>query len=541
MKPLAPMSEERGATLVITLLVMLLVFVLGSALATSMLAEIASSANYRSRGESLWQAESGLERTAVDLLADPDWARQMVDYSTIPMVVTASFPVSSTFNGETVNYDLSGGAVVPKYYDLGGVVVLDNGSFQRQIFMPPISIAPANGSGTKARLVIPIGATGFAGLGEPSTSRVRSDMSIVVRRLTVWDNAVFGGAGQGGNSINGNVQVRGSMHIIGEATDVIESNGTAWVMNSYQDLLADYGPEGAKLPALPLQDINGEMVQTLDAEVRVKHGTINLGGFATWGLPDVTGNAFKETLDGFYNDATLNLSGSASVNYDEVGNYDAVDIAFPTLDDPYFDAATSTLYASHRGYLNANSLLLPVNEISVDTPAFNLDDGNGNSAQWNPGSGELRITGIVRTNGDLDIAKKNNPVDYRGTGTLFANGGSVHIHDNLLPTGDYLDTGSPNVHNLGIIADTNLEIATGPGESAIKVMAAMYAEEYTNIAKQTNVAGAIVADSFDLGNQVPSVWQVPKLGVNLPPGMPGSDPLLFVTGADITNWYHVRR
>ena len=75
----------------------------------------------------------------------------------------------------------------------------------------------------------------------------------------------------------------------------------------------------------------------------------------------------------------------------------------------------------------------------------------------------------------------------------------------------------------------------------IKVMAALYAENSASVSKQTNVAGALVAQAFDLGNQVPSVWQVPTLGTHLPPGMPGADPMLFVTGADVTNWYHVRR
>ena len=68
----------------------------------------------------------------------------------------------------------------------------------------------------------------------------------------------------------------------------------------------------------------------------------------------------------------MNLSGFATVNSDEEGGYDATGIAFPTLDDPYFHAATSTLYGTHRAFLNANSFLLPVNEISVDTPAFNV-------------------------------------------------------------------------------------------------------------------------------------------------------------------------
>ncbi|MGD8329392.1 MAG: pilus assembly PilX N-terminal domain-containing protein [Acidobacteriota bacterium] len=536
------LADSTGATLLITLLVMLMVFALGATLASSMLTEITSSANYRTRGAALWQADAGLERVAMDLLADPQWAREMVDYSTLPMTVTNFFPMNSTINGMTVTYtDDGSGQPVPQFYALGNPVTLDDGSFQRQIFMPPVSIEAANGSGTKAWLIVPVGAQGNSGVVEPSTTRVHADMRVVVRRLTIWDNAIFGGASQGGNSINGNVQVRGSMHVVGPASDIINSGGTAFVMNSYRNWLIDYGPEAAKLPPLPVQEFNGEMVQTLDSEVRVKAGTINLSGTVQWGLDDVTGNAFKETLDGFYSDATLNLNSiDAEVNADDEGPYDAPGIAFPTLDDPYYDASTATNYATHRDYLNNNSLLLPVNEISVDTPAFNLNDGLGNSIQWNPVTGEMHITGIVRTNGDLDLAKNNNPVHYTGTGTLYSSG-TVRIHSNLLPTGDYLNLANPTPNDLGIIADTDLHLATGPGESQIKVMAALYCEDKTWVNKQTNVAGALVSDEFDLGNQVPSVWQVPILSTNLPPGMPGADPLLFVPAADITNWYQVRQ
>ena len=539
--PSLSLHSQRGAAFLVTLMVMLIVFILGSALATNMLTEITVSGNFRSRGAALWQADSGLERVAVDMTADPGWARDMIDYSTLPMTLANPFPTTVVINGITANFTSDGsGSVVPQYYALGGPVILDDGNFTRELFMPPRSISPANGSGTKGWLLVRTGATGNSGIGETATQSVRSDLRVTVRRLTVWDNAIFGGAGQGGNAINGNVQVRGSMHVIGQPGDVINSGGTAYVMNSYANLLADYGAEGAKLPALPTVSYNGEMVESLDAEVRVKQGTINLSGTVLWGQDDVSGNGYKETLDGFYNDATLNLNSVDSGVYaDENGNYDAAGIGFPTLDDPYYDASTGTLYAQHRVYLAANSLALPVANISVDTPAFNVSDGMGNSAQWDPVTGELAISGIVSVVGDLDLGKKNFDVSYSGTGTLYATG-DVRIHSNLLPTGDYLNTGAGTVHNLGVIADANMELATGGGEAAIKVMAALYAEGETTISKQTNVAGAVVAQAFDLGNQVPSVWQVPKLSTNLPPGMPGANPMLFVNGVAITNWYHAR-
>lgn len=533
------LADPTGSTFLITLMVMLLVFVLGSALATNMLTEITSSANYRTRGAALWQADSGLERTASDLLADASWAQGMVDFSTLPMVIANPFPMSSTINGTVVNYTDDGtGQPVAQYYDVGGPVALDAGTFQRQIFVPAPSITAVNATGTKAWLLLPVAATGNSGGAEASTAQVRSDLRLEVRRLTVWDNAVFGGAGQGGNAINGNVNVRGSMHVIGTPTDLIDFGGGAYIGNNYDNWFGEWGAAGSKLPPLPQQEFNGEMVDTLSAEVRVKQGTVDFSGTSEWGKTDVTGDTDKETLDGFYTDATVN--NPSAIHADETGDYDATGIGFPTLDDPYFDASTSTMYATHRSYLNATALTIPVNDISNTTASFNYSDANGNSISWNQATGAMSVTGIVRVEGDLDLAVKNYPVTYSGTGTIYSTG-SVHIRSNLLPTGDYLDTSAPTVHNLGIIADTDMHLATGGGESQIQVMAALYAENATYINKQSDIAGAVVAQAFDLGNQVPSVWQVPRLGTNLPPGMPGSAPMLFVTGADVTNWYHVRQ
>ncbi len=537
------LTDEGGAALMITLMVMLLVFVLGSALTTSMLTEINTAANYRSRGAALWQADAGLERVAADLLADPTWARNMVNFSSIPMVVANPFPMSSTINGMTVAYtDDGSGNPVPQYYDLGGTITLDDGSFTRQLFMPPTSIVSANGPGTKAWLTIPVGAVGAHGVVEASTTAVRSDMRVIVRRLTVWDNAVFAGAGQSGATINGNVQIRGSLNIASSPATNTTMGGTAFILNHYRDAsdAQNFGAYAVKLPPVPMVTYNGELVQSLGAEVRIQDGTIDLSGSVMWGEPDVTGNGYKEEIDGFYHDATLTLSGSAEINSINTGAYDAPGLNFPSLSDPYYDAATSTQYATHRDYLNTQAYTIPVTEISDNTPSFNYDDGAGNRAIWNQGSGTLTIEGLIRVPNDLDLATKEDGVEYDGTGTIYAVG-DIRIHGDVLPKAQYLVTNGANIDNLGLIADNDMDLASGPGESAIKVMAALYADARTTVKKQTSVAGALVANYFDMGNQVPRVFQAAGLSNNLPPGLPGSDPMLFVTGADVLNWYHARQ
>ena len=535
------LKEESGAALIITLLVTMIVFALGSALATAMLAEITTSANYRNRGAALWQADSGLERVAADLLADPTWARGMVDYSTIPLTLVTGFPTSTTINGMTVNFQISGGQVVPQFYDLGNTVTLDDGSFDRQIFMPPTSITPANGPGTKAWLIVPVGGRGNSGIVEPSTASVRTDMRVIVRRLTVWDNALFGGSNQVGNSINGNIQVRGSVHIKGAPGKTVDMGGTAFILNHYRDAdtNSNFAADWVKLPPVPMINLNGEVVQSLGAELRVEQGDVDLGGSVLWGEQDVTGNIYMEEVDGVYSDAPIALSGSAEINAADEGPYDATGLPFPTLADPYYHAPTSTNYATHRQFLDTNSLTIVENDISDNTASFNHSNAFG-SIDWNQGTSTLTISGIVRVNGDLDLAKKNRPIEYDGRGTLFAVG-DVDIHDDVLPKDNYLQTSTMTYDNLGIIADDDINIATGGGETWLKVMAALYAENETTVRKQSRIAGAIVTKFFDMGNNVPRIFQAANLSHNLPPGMPGGDPMLFVTGADVTNWYQIRQ
>ncbi len=533
--------DQTGGALIITLLVTMIVFALGSALSTSMLSEITTSANYRNSNAALWQADSGLERVAADLLADPTWARGMVDYATLPMSIVTSFPTSTTINGMSVTFQVSGGQVVPQFYDLGNRVTLDDGSFMRRIFMPPTSITPANGPGTKAWLVVPVGGRGTSGAIEPSNTETRTDMRVVVRRLTVWDNALFGGSNQVGNQINGNVQVRGSVHIKGAPGKTVDMGGTAFILNHYRDADQNdnFDLDWIKLPNVPMVNLDGEVVQSLGAELRVEQGDVALSGSAMWGEPNVTGNIYKEEVDGVYSDAPVALSGSATIDASDEGDYDATGMPFPTLSDPYYHAPTATNYATHRQFLDTNSLTIVESDFSVNTPSFNHSNAFG-SIDWNQATGVLTVDGIVRVNGDIDLAVKNGPILYEGTGTLYAVG-DVRVHDDVLPVDNYLQTNTLTYDNLGIIADNDLHIATGGGETWLKIMAAMYAENETVVRKQSRIAGAIVTQYFDMGNNVPRIFQAANLSTNLPPGMPGGDPFLFVTGADLTNWRQVRR
>jgi len=110
-----------------------------------------------------------------------------------------------------------------------------------------------------------------------------------------------------------------------------------------------------------------------------------------------------------------------------------------------------------------------------------------------------------------------------GKGTLYVTG-SVYIHDNVLPPDDSF----PTVSCMGIIAGSDIELATGSGESHILTAGAFYAANQIRSGKQTQHAGTFVANYFDMGSQVPKIYQVPLLERNLPPGLPGGDRYFFI-------------
>ena len=69
--------------------------------------------------------------------------------------------------------------------------------------------------------------------------------------------------------------------------------------------------------------------------------------------------------------------------------------------------------------------------------------------------------------------------------------------------------------------------------SQLQIMGAFYAQGTIKTMKQTNVMGTFVANYFDMGSQVPSIFQVPTLADNLPLGMIANYPLLTL---ELESW-----
>ena len=548
------LKSDKGSALVTGLIVMMMVAMLGCAYITLSMNNLLRVGRDERRATAFYLAEAGLEYVIAQVIAQAESTG----------VITAQ-----TINTTSQLNQLCSGAT-------------------GQVVVAPDAGAPTLGTVTSSA----------TNRGITETIRVR----LKIKSVGIWNNAIFAGIGQSGRGINGNVDIRGSVHILGEgdpysdlngngqrdavAEPYVDSNGNGiydsgepftdtdgngvWsdvepyqdnnlngmydppltatelatsmsgdanIGNNYSGLSAEL--QGRISPLIP-QQVGSEWVQTLEAELRVKHGKVNISGSASVGNPDVPFNLFKETVDGVYvNDGWGGTRGASSV-YSDNGTSQGYDLGdrvdFPGLLDPYTDPVTGTEYSSHEAYLDAHSLVIPVNMIKSGTTSFSYSDGAGNSVSWNDATRTLTLSGPcpiiqIGSGADLNLGSKDFPIYFSGEGTIFCKG-SIKVHGSVMPK-----TMFPTTDAMGCIAKYDIEFATGAGEAQLKAAGAWYAQRTIKSAKQNEFAGTYVANYFDVGTNVPSIFQVPELAQHLPPGMPGGD---SVISAQILSWVHVR-
>jgi hypothetical protein len=337
------------------------------------------------------------------------------------------------------------------------------------------------------------------------------------KSLSVWDNAIFGGTGASGAVINGNVTIAGSVHVLGtglSSTDTaIAMGGGGTILNRYTGidgtLDGKLAQNAAAIAALPGK---------LKTEYRVKRGRTSIDSGSS-GVGESGANVKGVfTNDGFTGSHPGNVysDNGKNMKYDLPSD---ITIPFPPIDAANPPISTALDITASLPATGGNR------KLNSDVASFGpVSDANGNSITWNQGTGTLTITGVVKVTANLDLVKKNNAVQYSGKGTLYVTG-NVYVHDNVLPASA---SSFPTTNCLGIIATNDIELATGGGESNILTSGAFYAGNKIKTVKQTQHAGTFVCNYFDLGSQVPSIYQIPLLGKNLPPGMPGTDPYYFI-------------
>ena len=525
------LSSDRGVAIVAVAMVMVVGALLGAAIITQTSQDIQLTDRTYSDKQALYLAESGKERAYREIMNDDNFTT------------------------------------------LGNPAVLNNVSVGGGTF--DLTATTLSESPKVVRLV----STGRTAVDQ---SQITVVAEVIRENVNVWNNALFGGAGQVGGVINGNCAIHGSVHLLGEGVaagnpsiEALDLSGASLIHNNYVGIPATLL---AKLPPLPTTVFGGETIESLDAKLRVKNGAVGVSGSSEIGEANIVGNDYKETMDGIYieTDGTeTRWTGNQVVggvpNPDSVQSdngtealYDLGDIVeMPDLTDPYTDPISGISYASYEAYFVSQALTLPPLTLDDSTagvlaiqaaiaggtldPAmvtingdeFTITDGT-NIIHYDPtapeGGARLDITGMIHVDGNLVVGEKNLDITYSGKGTIFAgivgsNTGTVDVHSNLLPVGTF-----PITDVLGLMAKVDLNMADGPGDSNLIMAGAFFAGNQALSTKQNQIAGTFVCNYYDMGTNVPKIYQVPALVDNLPPGMIGSDPIWVVTGFQERSW-----
>ena len=554
----AGLRSADGVALLITVLILFVVSLLGATAVNLGRVDYALSANYRSNTAAVHLADSGMQATAADLRADynNDPANSAlsgwVNLGARPPLVANPFPnpVGTAVNGYVLRrVRISPNPYPGVPYSLGTPVALGTGTYTRTIWLPPtVSV-----SGGAATLNFRVRSEGTEPHPEtPATTIIDGVVRVDVTDVSGYATAMFLGPGDKGRVVSGGImRVAGPMVVIGEPArgrgrkkrvTELELGDLSEILNGYNGIAAAdaLGALAGKVPPLALQQYNGDTVAALNTALHLKDVDLVVPPTASLGRQDVSGNRYKETLDGVYTDGTVDPT-PPNINVDHVAPFDLGNIAFPSLSTPYTDPASGAHYASYAAWLNTQAYS-PLGrkdlEITSSTASFSYVDPTGHgSLSWNAASETLTISGVIRIDGDIILGEHGNngrgrgnrplsAVKYAGTGALWATG-DIEIKQDLHPFGYYLQDG-PDADkridgNLGLITENRIELDGGSPTANLRVFAALFAEEQIDVRSSANVAGSVITNHIDMQSfRRLSVWYVPALAAVAPPGMPGT-------------------
>jgi hypothetical protein len=476
------LRKEDGAALLMALLIMLMLTLIFAAAVTTSVTDIDIAKNQKERTLAFYTAEAGLQMAMG--------------------VLRTNF---NELNNDTLEAWINGNNAI------------GDGNFSVGVSgTSPFKTLTSDGLNRDGEAIVQV-----------TVKRKRSPVNI-------WDNIVFAGTGQMGGAINGNVNMHGSVHILGDDLNdgdmAMEMSGSGNIHNNYTGITAALE---SRLPPLDTTTFNGEVVSTLDAELRVKKGRVDISGTSNAGFPDVSGGSpsIKETLDGTYvSDGYGGNQGESSV-YSDNGTSEGYDVGdainMPDLlNDPYTDPSSGITYPTYMNYLNNNSLVISGNITLKPGEDFSGISNSFGSISMDA-SGNLQVNGIVFVTGDITIASgdgtmNHTPVLFDGKGTLVSQG-DISLNTHVLSSGTF-----PSDDVLGFIAADDINIGTGPGDAHLNIMGAFFAADQITNEKQNQLAGAMVSNYFQIDN-VPDLFHVPSLVDNLPPGMPGSETIDIYT------------
>jgi len=530
---LLKLLNNRGSILLLTYFVIIILFGLGAAFLMMGVSEAKRTEIQHKSELAFYIAEAGIERAIYDLKQeyetgnDEDWSNGII------------------INGDTSSpYGPSTSAFydIYLYGDTDPKVTYPFDASDADAYQNAFSPTNNNHYQVKIKNVLGGEDVWIRSTGEVDGVTQTIQVYAKIVNVSPWNNAIFGGAGATGEMVNGRVNVFGSVHILGEGlatTDnaIVLGGTTELVGNNYESLdqsLRD------KVPDLPTTIFNGETVETLSAELRVKRGRVSLSGNSTVGQADSPGGPLvKETIDSAYvTDGYTGTKGATNVHSDNGTDegYDLGDVLdFPSLDNPHPLDTSGDYY----DYFSSNGLVLTneLDSVVKGMPVPLIGDCNSNCVEINA-DGTMRVEGLVYISGTNDFsltAPINEGFEYTGKGTILVNDGNVTIDANLVTAGDdsfptnILGVMTPNTIFLGSSAQRNIMGlffaggTDGSGDPTGDVTVNM----------QTNLVGTIIANLFNLGENVPSIFQVPFNDADLPPGIIANETIWY---ANIVSW-----
>ncbi len=512
------MKKQAGFAVIYALLVIVVVGVLGAAMFANARLNSLVANNSRSADQANVFAELGLEKFKTVAHQGYEFLRKNI--KGYPKSVQDA--VTCNDNYLTLGFDLDRLKNAAGFYSIdipAGTPYLEN-----------ITLPDGTVGGYQIILAIDgrsLSSVGFIGSGFANgVNRGRSEVkvSLGVSGGSPYNNAIFASSSSGINAINGNVSVYGSVHLINGnltvPTDALALSGNSGIFNSY--LGAGNGSSDIKST---INSLGGDgNVADLCTEVKLASGDLNLtSGSATIGTPQnkiarlSMGTGIVEGTNNVYTRDAVSPS-----NYVKNPYGDNLKITMPTLVSNYPNDVGYLVNPANCPWLFQNSVFtLP----PINASATSIVCGNANNKiQWlnTPSPARLFIQGVI--NSGTSNVIMNSTVSYQGIGTIragnsattpsTANTGATITVQSLIPFGG---TGFPLTNRLGLVTNGNLNIGTGSQVSAAVVG---YAVGKTTVSKQTTILGSLVCDSFDIGNQVPSIAYEPKLKIADLVGLP---------------------
>ncbi|MDY6855620.1 MAG: pilus assembly PilX N-terminal domain-containing protein [Thermodesulfobacteriota bacterium] len=492
------LKDQRGAALVISLVFMVLLTILGIAGIMISSTDLKVAKNEISSSKSLYIAEAGLERGEIGALEDLQYDANIAN---------------STFNSTTLGTTFISSPTAGTFYSLGSFA-FGGGSYTVEVMFYNTNGGGLEPAEAKVR---------STGVGPDGSTSVLESF-FYAEDVSIWNNAIFGGGGGSGSiPINGNVKIAGSIHILGNGvtpTTTVFYNQTGDCKNNHTGMDTDlancffYGTSSDLKSKFRIR--NGKVDMTVGSGFIGQSTSYYKGIYVGAGV-DGGGGVNADILGG-----NNGVGGTGSQNlYAEEGAsspkpYDlGVSVTMPSID--------TTLYNS-----NCLDLTTAADQTSaLVSGSLTLDDGASYQVSATSGDGSISYDGsasphILSISGLVKVRtltmNKNADLQVSGKGILYVSdptGVTVYINNDIYSTGATW----PTTDLLVIVSHGDMQIGSS---SQLEITGAFFSEGDVYVNMQTEIAGTIVCSTFNIGSQVPKIWQTPSLAANLPALVPGN-------------------